>query len=358
MAKHFHKVKIKNIRRETADCVSIEFDINEDLWPLFTYKQGQNIAIKSHLDDVRRTYSICSSPLENKLSVAVKRVPKGVFSSYAVENLKPGDELEIMEPAGSFFTELDEKQKKNYLFFAAGSGITPVISIIKSVLAIEKNSTATLVYGNRNAASIIFKEELEGLKNLHLTRFNLIYIISREPTESPLNSGRIDETKLKELEKVIDYTEADEIFICGPEEMIFTIKDFVHAKGVDTRKVHFELFTTEAMRSQQKETVSPDLKTTGAKNISQVTITVDGRTYEVEVPYKKPTILDAGLDKGINLPYSCKGGVCTTCRAKLLEGEVEMDCNYGLEDHEVEDGYILTCQAHPRTPTCVVDYDQ
>lgn len=359
MSKQFHKVRVKSIRRETAECVSIEFDITEDLRPLFDFKQGQNVTIKSHLDDVRRTYSICSSPLENRLAVAVKKVPDGVFSRYALEVLQPGDELEIMQPAGSFYTELLPGQKKNYLFLAAGSGITPVISIIKSVFETELESTVTLVYGNRNASSIIFKEELEGLKNLHLTRFNLIYIISREPTESPLHSGRIDVAKLAELEKVVHYKAMDEIFICGPEAMIFTARDYFKALGIDGKKIHFELFTTAAMQAQGAASANKtDTSIMSTTDVSDVKITVDGRTYEVAVPYKKPTILDAGLNMGINLPYSCKGGVCTTCRAKLLEGEVEMDCNYGLEDYEVEEGYILTCQAHPRTSVCVVDYDQ
>lgn len=364
MARHFHRVKIKKVQKETADCVSIEFDIDDNIRPLFNYKQGQNITIKSHLDEVRRTYSICSSPHENKLTVAVKRVPNGVFSSYATETLRAGDELEIMEPAGSFYTELRTDQAKNYLFFAAGSGITPIISIIKSIFVTEPDSTVTLVYGNRNVASIIFKSELEGLKNLYLDRFNLVFIISREPTESPINSGRIDEQKLKDLRRLINYKNADEIFICGPEQMIFTVKEFLESEGIEEKNIHFELFTTPVIKKEVTEkTAPPEQESTQTDlldkdGVSHVTITVDGRTYEVEVPYKEPTILDAGLNMGINLPYSCKGGVCTTCRAKLLEGKVDMDNNYGLEDDEVADGYILTCQSHPRTTTCKVDYDQ
>lgn len=359
MARHFHKIKVKGIHKETPDCVTIEFDIPEELQTSFVYKQGQNITIKTHLDDIRRTYSISSSPLENKLVVAVKRVPKGVFSNYALETLKEGDELEIMEPAGSFFSELNSTQKKNYLFFAAGSGITPIISIIKTILQIEPQSTISLVYGNRNISSIIFREELEGLKNLYMERLVLTHIISREPTDSPLNTGRIDEDKLKELEKIINYKKADEIFICGPEKMIFTIRDFLIAKGIEEKKIHFELFITQGMQvSGSGEPKPKPEKEVVSEESSVVTILLDGRTYEVQVPYKNPTILDAGLNEDINLPYSCKGGVCTTCRAKLLEGKVEMDCNYGLEDYEVEQGYILTCQSHPRTPVCRVDYDQ
>lgn len=354
MAKHFYKVRIKNINRETTDCVSIEFDISDELWPLFQFRQGQNISIKSHLDEVRRTYSICSSPLEKKLKVAVKRVPKGVFSSYAVEQLRPGDELEIMQPAGSFFTEIDAAQKKHYIFFAAGSGITPIISIMKSVLAIENQSTVSLVYGNRNVQNIIFKEELEALKNKYMNRLSLTYILSREQTESPINTGRIDKEKCEALRPLLQYDKADEFFICGPEAMIFTVKDFLTGNGIPTSKIHFELFSAPTTVGQKTETPNEDHNTAQ----SQATITVDGRTYELPVPYEKVTILDAGLDRGINLPYSCKAGVCTTCRAKLLSGEVIMDCNYGLEDYEVEQGYILTCQAHPRTPEVNVDYDQ
>ncbi len=352
MAKHFYKVKVKEVAKETADCVSIEFDITEELRPLFQYKHGQNITIKAHLDEVRRTYSICTSPLENKLKVAVKRVPSGVFSTYAVEKLQPGDELEIMQPAGSFFTEVRHDQKKSYVFFAAGSGITPVISIIKTVLATESQSSVALVYGNKNINNIIFREELESLKNRYLDRLSLTYILSREQTESPLNFGHIDAEKCAALQPILQYDHADEFFICGPEQMIFAVRDYLAGIGIPATKIHFELFLAPVVAKKPENKETPDA------DKSRVTITVDGRTYEVPVPYQSETVLDAGLDRGINLPYSCKGGVCTTCRAKLMSGEVEMDCNYGLEDYEVEQGYILTCQSHPRTPEVRVDFDQ
>lgn len=352
MAKHFYKVKVRQVTRETQDCVSIEFDITDELWPLFQFKQGQSISIKSHLDDIRRAYSICTSPAEHKLRVAVKHVPNGVFSTYAVEKLQAGDELEIMQPAGSFFTELDPVHKKHYVFFAAGSGITPVISIIKAVLAIEKQSTVALVYGNRNINNIIFKEELEALKNLNMERLSLTYILSREQTESPINFGHIDMEKCEALSPVLNYEKVDDFFICGPEQMIFTVRDYLIGKGIPSTKIHFELFSAPVI------TKKPEVKEEPGTDKCRVTITVDGRTYEVPVPFQQETILDAGLDRGINLPYSCKGGVCTTCRAKLLEGHVEMDCNYGLEDYEVEQGYILTCQSHPRTQEVKVDFDQ
>lgn len=354
MSKHFHKVKVKRITRETDSCVSIEFDIAEDMWPLFKYKHGQNITIKSPLDDIRRSYSICTSPLENKLTIAVKSVPNGVFSGYATEKLQPGDELEIMQPTGSFFTELDPNQKKHYIFFAAGSGITPVMSIIKSILVVEKESTVALVYGNKNVQSIIFKETLEGLKDKYLERLSVIYILSREQTESEINSGRIDEEKCRQLAPLLHYEKADDFFICGPEAMIFTVKDFLTGQGITSEKIHFELFTTPSSKPTEQKIITKKQ----SKEESQVTVTLDGRTYEFGVKYHGDTILDSGLNLGINLPYSCKAGVCCTCRAKVLEGAVEMDSNYALEDDEVAQGYVLTCQSHPRTEKVVVDYDQ
>lgn len=355
MSKHFHKVKVSRVVRETEDCVSIEFDLKDDLWPFFQFKQGQNITIKSPIDDIRRSYSICTSPLEKKLAVAVKAVPNGVFSSFATQKLKAGDELEIMQPTGSFYTELNPDQKKNYVFFAAGSGITPVMSIIKSILSIEKESTVSLVYGNKNIRSIIFKEALENLKDKYIDRLNIVYILSREQTESEINSGRIDAEKCEKLSPILRYDTADEFFICGPEAMIFNVRDYLSGLGIDKQKIHFELFTTPASSATIQAEAIVNKSSASA---SDVTVTVDGRTYQFDVPYDGETILDAGLNRGINLPYSCKGGVCSTCRAKVIEGSVEMECNYGLEDSEVEQGYVLTCQLHPRSEKVVVDYDQ
>jgi len=358
LAKHFYKVKIKKIIRETQDCVSIEFDIKDDLWSDFQFKQGQSISIKSDQDGGHRSYSICSSPLEKKLVVAVKRIPNGVFSTYALERLKDGDVLEIMQPGGKFYSEVNPANKKRYIFFAAGSGITPIISIMKTVLATEKESKVQLLYGSKNVQSIIFREELEGLKNKYPDRVNITYVLSREQTDSPINTGRVDVEKLQRLKPLLDYPSADEFFICGPEQMIFSINEYLKNLGIEQNKIHFELFTTPGDSAIKKAEAGAENGNGATKEGSQVTITVDGNTYEVNVPFKKVTILDAGLDQGINLPYSCKGGVCTTCRAKLLEGKVEMDCNYGLEDYEVEQGYILTCQSHPRTEKVKVDYDQ
>lgn len=354
MALKFHPLTIKDIKHETSDCVSILFNIPEELKNKFEFKQGQNITIKTHLDETRRTFSICTSPLDNALCVAVKRVTNGVFSTYANEQLKVGDVLEVMPPTGSFFTEIKAENTKEYVFFAAGSGITPIISIIKTILRTEKESNVTLIYGNKNLSSIIFKEELEALKDKHLQRFRLYHILSRERTDSDFNYGRIDVSKIHQLTKLINLDSVDDFFLCGPEEMIFSVKDFLGGWGVSKEKIHFELFTTPTKENTKiYETVKP-VDNEG----SEVHLTVDGRSYEFMLDYNSNTVLDAGLAQGIDLPFACKGGVCCSCKAKLLEGEVEMEANYGLEDSEVKDGYILTCQSHPRSKKIVVDYDQ
>ncbi|MEO6135326.1 MAG: 1,2-phenylacetyl-CoA epoxidase subunit PaaE [Ginsengibacter sp.] len=354
MALHFHKLTVADIKQETSECVSIAFDIPESLKKEFKFIQGQNITIKSGLDDIRRTYSICSSPLDQQLRVAVKRVVNGVFSTYACENLKKGDVLDVMVPAGSFYTEIKEGNKKEYVFFAAGSGITPTISIIKTILLLEKESNVTLVYGNKNSSSIIFKDEIEAFKDKYLQRFRVYHILSRERTESDFNYGRIDVSKCNHVSRLVNMDSVDDFFICGPEEMIFTVKEFLEGWGISKEKVHFELFTTPTRKNTKiyeaaKQTISEG---------SEVTIKVDGRSFELLLDYNSNTILDAGLAEGIDLPFACKGGVCCSCKAKLLEGEVEMEANYGLEDSEVKDGYILTCQSHPRSKKVVVDYDQ
>lgn len=306
-------------------------------------------------EEVRRTYSICSSPLENEWRVAIKRVEGGLFSGFANEKLRAGDQLEVMPPVGKFYTELDRKHRKKYLAFAAGSGITPVISIIKTTLQTEPGSEFTLVFGNRSRASIIFFEELEALKNLYMKRFTLIHVLSRERTETALNSGRLDEEKLDALQKVIPYTLMDEIFICGPEAMIFCIRDYMERKGIDKKKLHFELFTTPGVKTntvRKKETVRE------GGPVSQVQMKIDGRTIGFPLSLQSETsLLDAALQQGADLPYACKGGVCCTCKAKLVEGEVSMDVHWGLEEDEIEKGFVLTCQSHPKSDRVVLDFD-
>lgn len=353
---HFHPLTVKEIRQETADTVSVAFHIPDALKESFSYKPGQYLTIKAFIngEEQRRSYSLCSSPLDNEWRVAVKKVPNGIFSTYANELLKAGDVLEVMPPLGHFTTEVNAANKKEYIGFAAGSGITPIISIIKTVLHTEPQSRFTLVYGNKNRHSIIFKEIIEGLKNKYIDRFRVIHVLSREVTDANINSGRIDANKCNELFTMFANINADEFFICGPESMIFCVKDFLEAKGVDSKKIHFELFTSPG---QKKQTNVSNTQIQDNAPKSKVTIKLDGRSFDFELAYEGENVLDAALRQGADLPYSCKGGVCCSCRAKLVEGEVDMDVNYALEADEVKAGFILTCQAHPKTPSVVIDYD-
>lgn len=354
---HFVPLKVRDIKKETADCVSISFEIAADQKEAFVYKQGQYLPIRTYIngEEVRRSYSICSSPLDNELRIAVKNVEGGVFSQYANTYLQKGDLLDVMPPIGKFFTELDGHHTKKYVAIAAGSGITPIISIIKTTLLTEPNSQFLLVFGNKNRQSIIFKEEIEALKNRFINRFSVIHILSRERTDTPINFGRIDEAKCKVLfEKAIPVAHTDEFFVCGPEEMIITVKDTLEAMGVSGKRIHFELFTTGSKK--QTTSTNPTLKQSNTHK-SRITIKRDGSAIDFDLAYDGENLLDAALLNGVDLPYSCKGGVCCTCRAKLVEGQVDMEVNFGLEPEEIEQGFILTCQSHPKTDKVVVDFD-
>lgn len=351
----FYKLTIKNIRKETADCVSISFDIPSSLKEEFAYKPGQYITSKTKINDeeIRRSYSLCSSPLEDDFRIAVKRVEGGLFSSFANHQLQVGDTLEVAAPNGKFGTIHSTEHTKKYVAIAAGSGITPILSIVKTTLLTEPTSQFILVYGNKNTGSIIFKEEIEALKNKFVGRLQLIHILSREKTDAPISHGRIDAEKLHQLSKLIDWKNCDEFFICGPEEMIVTTKDFLENLNIDKKKIHFELFTTSA-KTKNKNFI-PQVKSEAK---SKITIISDGRSFDIEIGFNEEiNILDAALQNGADLPFACKGGVCCTCKAKLLEGQVEMDVNWGLEHEEIEQGFILTCQSHPLTERVVVDYD-
>ena len=359
MAQHFHQLTVKDIRQETPDCVSISFLIPEELKEAYRFTQGQNITIrwKQGTEELRRSYSICTSPFEDELRVAVKKVADGRFSLYANTVLKEGDTLDVFPPTGTFHTTLKETQQKRYMAFAAGSGITPVLSLIKTTLSVEPKSHFTLVYGNRDRSSIIFREELEALKNKYLNRFTIIHVLSREKTDAPVNHGRINAEKCETLLKLVNLITIDEFFLCGPEQMIFSVREWLYAKGISPKQVHFELFTTPG---QKIPGVKPDISkfTPEETKTSKVTITLDGISFDIQLAYGGEAILDAALKTGADLPYACKGGVCSTCRAKLLEGEVEMDTNYALEPEELEAGFILACQSHPRTERVVLTFDE
>lgn len=357
MAVHFHPLRIREIIKETNDCVSVTFEVPEALAPVFQYREGQNITVKKTIggEEVRRSYSICAAPHEKVLKVAIKKVEGGLFSQFANDELKKGDMLEILPPTGKFNAHPGKKETASYLAIAAGSGITPVISIIKHTLQTQENSEFTLLYGNRNRNSIIFFEELEALKNKYIRRFNFINILSREKTDADIFYGRINEQKLQSLQKLVPYKSFDAVYICGPEELIFSSSDFLQQQGVEKNKIHFELFTTPGQHAPAKETNKNTGTDQGPK--SNISIKLDGRSVAFDLSYKGQSILDAALQRGADLPYACKGGVCCSCRAKLIEGQVRMDVNYALEPEEVEAGFILTCQSHPTTEKVVIDFD-
>lgn len=358
MAK-FHTLTISDVRQETADCVSVAFNVPQELKNEYQFTQGQYLTLKTSINnqEVRRSYSICTSPLEGELRVAIKKVEQGVFSTYANETLKAGDSLEVMTPMGKFFTRVDPKQSKNYVLFAAGSGITPIISIVKTVLETEPNSQVTLFYGNKNSDSIIFREELEGLKNTYLTRFSLYHVLSRENLGVELFKGRIESEKCnKLLHSFVLPGTIDEAFMCGPVDMINAVRAELEQVGVAKENIHFELFTSAGSKSNLGSTQKQNNPTTNVA--AEVTIVLDGDRFTFDMQDANDNILDAALKAGADLPYACKGGVCCTCRARVLEGEVDMEVNYALEPHEVEQGFVLTCQSHPKTKSVTVDFDQ
>lgn len=357
MAVHFHPLKIKDIRKETDECVSICFAIPDSLLTEFQFKEGQNITIRKSINgqEIRRSYSICAAPHEKELRVAVKKVEGGLFSQFANHDLKQGDEVDVLPPTGKFNAKMAPDKPGNYLAIAAGSGITPIISIIKHTLLSQAASSFTLVYNNKTRSSIIFFEELEALKNKFMERFNLINILSREKTDSEINYGRINDVKLDAMQHMIPYKTFDSIYLCGPEEMIFSASAYFEKLGFPKNNIHFELFTTPGQNTSKKIISTITEKEKGEK--CMVSVKLDGRTIEFPLSYNGQSILDAALEAGADLPYACKGGVCASCRAKLIEGKVEMDVNYALEEDEVAQGFILTCQSHPRTQKAIVDFD-
>lgn len=357
MAITFYPLKVKNIKQETADCVSVSFEIPSDFSKAFEFKQGQYLTFKKDFngEEARRSYSICSSPMDGEVRVAVKQVENGLFSTFINNELKVGDVLETMMPQGLFTTTVIADQKKNYLAIAAGSGITPILSIIKMVLQTESESNILLVYGNKNRASIIFKNEIEALKNKYMERLSIYNILSREKADAELLHGRIDAAKCNHfLDKIIDPNSIDEAFLCGPEEMIMSCKEELVKAGVSEKQVHYELFfsSTAAQKQQEREALNTDNDT-----MSNVTVKLDGVATQMRLGYNGESILDAALDSGADLPFACKGGVCATCRCKLEEGEVTMDVNYALEKDELANGFILACQAHPKSEKVVVNFD-
>lgn len=355
MAK-FHSIKVLDIYKETKDCLVVSFEIPDDLKQDFSFKQGQHITLRANIDgkEERRSYSLCSSPLENKWKVAIKKIEGGLFSNFIQEKLKKGEFIDVMPPNGAFFTGVNSTKAKNYIAFAAGSGITPIMSIIKTHLALEPNSTFKLFYLNRTVKSIIFKEEIEQLKNVYLNRLEIFHFLSKEHRNIELLNGRFTKEKLRVLtDKIIDIPATDECFICGPEEMIFLIRDELVAAGLPKDRIHFELFNTgnsEADKERIKKIVEHKAEGT------EVTILDGGKEFHFIMEDEYDNILDGALAAGADLPFACKGGVCSTCRCKVIEGTVEMKINYALDENEVAKNYILSCQAVPTSEKVVVDF--
>ncbi|NBF02063.1 phenylacetate-CoA oxygenase/reductase subunit PaaK [Pseudomonas sp. Fl5BN2] len=354
----FHSLTIKDVRSETRDAVSIAFEIPQHLQDSFHFTQGQHLVMRTHMDgeEVRRSYSICTGVNDGELRIAIKRVAGGRFSAFANEQLKAGQQLEVMPPAGHFHVELDPAHHGHYLAVAAGSGITPILSIIKTTLETEPHSRVTLLYGNRSSSSALFREQLEDLKNRYLQRLNLIFVFSREQQDIDLYNGRITADKCQQLfSRWLDVKTLDAAFICGPQEMTEAVRDSLKAQGMLAERIHFELFA--AAGSQHKRQAREAARQIDAA-VSQITVISDGRALAFDLPRNTQSILDAGNAQGAELPYSCRAGVCSTCKCKVIEGEVDMDSNHALEDYEVAAGYVLSCQSYPVSAKVVLDFDQ
>lgn len=355
----FYPLKVLDVRKETRDAVVVTLDFPENDPDAFNFVQGQYLTFRRDFDgeELRRSYSICAGRDDGILRVAIKRVDGGAFSTWANEELVPGDVIEAMPPRGRFYTPLDPAAKKHYLGFAAGSGITPLLSIIKTTLAREVYSQFTLVYVNRGMNSIMFREELEDLKNTYLGRLSIIHILTRETLDIELFSGRIDAEKMEQLFKYwVDAKSADTAFICGPEPMMLTIAQSLRDHGIPNEQIKFELFASAQPGRAKKPAVSRDKAASEA--VCAVSVTLDGTVRAFEMPKDGTAVLDAALANALDAPFSCKAGVCSTCRAKVLEGEVEMNANHALEDYEVQAGYVLTCQSLPLTDRLELSYDE
>lgn len=354
----YYSLQVEDIRKETEDCVSIAFEVPEHFQDEFDFVQGQYLSVKVDLngEEVRRSYSICSGIGENELRVAVKKVPGGIFSTYANESLKVGDSIEVLPPQGRFFKKLDEKANHNYVAFAAGSGITPIMSILKTTLEEEPESRFTLFYGNQRTDSIIFREELEALKNIYLGRFQLHHILSREDVGSDWFSGRINAEKCRfYLDRLLKIEGVDAFFLCGPYDMTLEVKEVLEQRGVQSDRIRTELFFVDA--SQIKRNKEKANGSRLATSESVINIVRDGQTQQFRMEMDSQSILDEAVKAGLDLPFSCKGGVCSTCRAKLEDGEVEMLINYALENDELKAGYVLTCQSLAKSKEISLNFD-
>ncbi len=352
----FYPLEVARVEHETRDAIAVTFAVPPELAPQFRFAPGQHLTVRARIagEDVRRSYSVCAGAHEGRLRIAIKRNPGGRFSNWANDTLRAGDTLEVLPPLGHFHVPLDASNRKHYLAFAAGSGITPVLSIVATTLATEPHSRFTLVYGNRASSTVMFREELAALKDLYLERFNLVHVLSREAQDIELFHGRIDRDKtLAILRHWVPADDVDIVFVCGPEGMMEAVTAALHEAGMPAERIRVERFATSVHKHEHRPATLPE----PGHAQCNVTIVLDGATRSFPLDKAKESILEAGLRAGVELPYSCKAGVCSTCRAKLVDGEVDMDVNFALEDYEVARGFVLTCQSYPVTDSVTVDYD-
>jgi ring-1,2-phenylacetyl-CoA epoxidase subunit PaaE len=351
----FHRLAVSDLRREATDAVSLRFAIPKELEEDYRFSPGQYLTLRTTMDgeEVRRSYSICSGPDDGELRIAVKKVDGGAFSSWAADELKCGDELDVMTPTGRFGVAPAPSEARIHVGFAAGSGITPILSIVKGVLAREPNSRFFLFYGNRSTDTMLFRETLEELKDRFIQRFSVFHVISGEEQDVPILHGRLDGEKVRVLlRSLVPAASVDHVFICGPAGMSEDIETTCRDIGISGDRIHVERFVSEFGGKPRPKAVVP----VGAPPKALAALIIDGKRREVPVA-EGEAILDAALRAGVDLPFACKGGMCSTCRARLVEGNAQMEVNYSLEPWELEKGFILTCQARPVSDRVVVDYD-
>ena len=355
----FHPLRVRSVQPDTAEAVIVSFEVPPALRPVFGFTQGQYLTLRTTIDgqDLRRSYSICAGVDDGELRVGVRKVRGGVFSNWINASLRPGDTLEVMAPQGRFFVPIAPQAQRHHLGIAGGSGITPILSIMKTVLAREPASRFTLLYGNRSLQSTMFKEELEDLKDRHLTRLALHHVFSDEPTDAPINMGVVDRHKVGEfLRALVPAADVDHAYICGPFQMNDEAEAALLAAGVPEERIHIERFGVP----QQAGVVDAVLHTPQPGDAAQARVVIvrDGLRREILFSREQPSILDAASAAGLEVPFSCTSGVCGTCRARLLEGSVRMERNFALDKKEVAAGFVLTCQAHPTSERVVLSFDE
>ena len=353
----FHTLSVADVRSETSDTVSVAFEVPDQLRNQYQFVQGQHLTLRRTLSgtEIRRSYSICSSVDEGELRIAVKAIPRGVFSGFVHNRLAAGEKIEVGSPIGHFNVPLAPSHRKRYAAFAAGSGITPLMSIIKPTLEREPRSRFTLVYGNRETGSIIFREALERLKNTYMDRLSMVHTLSREGRNLPLLDGRIDRAKAEALlESLVPADQHDEFFLCGPKGMIDAVREVLLEKNVSPSCIHYELFTPPDQHIEYQPESMP-IQAQGSR--SSVVVSLDSKSTTFEMSRDGDTLLEAVRRVRPEVPYACEGGVCATCRAKLIEGRVNMQLNFALEESDLSSGYVLTCQSVPLTDRVVIDFD-